>query len=146
MSLRRTSKDSKFFLLPSSLIETKSWQKPKSLQSSQFQGKYRTPPKILTKKVPKNPPQKILPKDPPKNFSQKIPPKKFGQKSSSKKSSWKISKEFRKKFLRFWKHPISFIALKGRKPFQACFLKNSITYGFPVRVFSSYQCNFGDRL
>ena len=55
--------------------------------------------------LPKNPPKKILPK----NFSQK-----FLQKDSfKKKSSGKIPK----KFLRFWKYIIPYIALRDRKPF-----------------------------
>ena len=42
-----------------------------------------------------------------KEFRQKNPPKKYPKKS--------------KKFLRFWKHPIPYIALGGWKPFWACF-------------------------
>ena len=54
-----------------------------------------------------------------KSSLQKIPPKKFLPKESSKKIQ-KISKWFLKKFLRFWKYPIPYIALRGRKPFRAC--------------------------
>ena len=31
------------------------------------------------------------------------------------------SKQFLKKLLRFWKYPIPYIALRGLKPFWACF-------------------------
>ena len=114
---------------PSSFcIETKSWQKPKSWKTNQFQCKQRIPPK------------EFLPKKSSQKSFQRIPPKKFCQKNSSKKSSGKIPKKFQKKFqkkqtkkfqknskqflqnfLRFWKYLIPYIALRGRKPFRACF-------------------------
>ena len=78
----------------------------------------------------------------PKKFSQKISLRKILQKilrknslRISKKNPKKIqkfpkffpkiqkmSKQFLKKFIRFWKHPIPYIALGGRKPFRACFV------------------------
>ena len=62
------------FLLPFFFIETKSWQKPKSWQTSQFHCKQRIPPtKILPIIL-----QKILQKNPHKKFptnSQTIPKK-----------------------------------------------------------------------
>ena len=79
----------------------------------------------------KIPPKKFLPK----KFSQKIPPKNILPKNSSQKihtkissqnipkKIQKISKKFLKKFLRFWKYPIPYIALGGRKPFRACFIE-----------------------
>mgnify|MGYP006903673972 CR=1 FL=1 len=50
----------------------------------------------------------------------KIPPKKFPPKSQ--KSPQKILK-ISKKILRFWKYPIPYIALSGRKPFWASISK-----------------------
>ena len=77
----------------------------------------------LKKILPKNPPKKILPK----NFSKKINPKKSAPKKSSRKIPKEISikipkssKQYLKKILRFWKYPIPYIALRGRKSFRAC--------------------------
>ena len=82
-------------LLPPSLcFETKSWQKPKSWQTSQFQCKQRIPPKKSFQKIS---PQKFLPKNLPGN-----------------------SPRILKKFQRFWKYSIPYIALRGRKFFRAC--------------------------
>ena len=60
----------------------------------------------------------------------RILPKKSSKKNSSQKillkisqQIQKISKQFLKNFLRFWKYPIPYIALGGRKPFRACFNK-----------------------
>ena len=54
----------------------------------------------------------------PKNSSQKFLPKK--------------SPKFPKKFLRFWKYPIPYIALRGRKPVRACFIKYLVIKAFLV--------------
>ena len=111
----RTSKDLKFlsFLLPSFCLETKSWQKPISWQTSQYQYKQRIPLKsFLPKILPKNSSQKIRQK----KYLQKSPPDKFPRNS-------KKFKKISKKFLRFWKYPNPYIALGGRKPFRACFFQ-----------------------
>ena len=50
-----------------------------------------------------------------KNFSKKILPN-----NPPKESSQKISTQFLKKILKFWKYPIPYITLRGRKPFWAC--------------------------
>ena len=36
------------------------------------------------------------------------------------------SKQFLKKLLRFWKYPIPYISLRGRKPFQGFYLKQNL--------------------
>ena len=131
MSLHGTSKDPNScpsFLFPSFFIETKSWQKHQSISDSnklvdfnninkyflKTSSQKNLPKKILQKILPKNPPKEILPK----RSSQKNPkpPKKIQEKSkkfqnNSSNSSW------------FWKYPIPYIALGGRKPFRACFFK-----------------------
>ena len=74
----------------------------------------------------------LLPSALRQNSSPKILPintfeKKILQKNTSKKSPkkiQKISKQFFKKFLRFWKYPIPYIALGGLKPFRACLYLN----------------------
>ena len=150
MSLRRTSKDLKFFLLPS-LIE---WDKitPKSWQKHQFFVNFY---------------QVILPKEfLPKSFSQKTPPKKirphkkFLSKNSSKNFSKNISKkipqkiqkmlkQFLKKLSRFWKYPIPYIALGGRKPFRACCFRTFSSPSFLLRFvfisvyYHNFTCNLG---
>ena len=95
---------------------------PKEL-SKEFPKKssQRIPPKEFH---PKNSIQRIPPKEfHPKNSSQKILPKKFLQKNSSKKSSKRIPKKFQATSQKiFWKYPIPYIALRGRKPFRACLL------------------------
>ena len=66
------------------------------------------------------PPQKILPKKfLQNNSSKKIPPKKILLNDSKKipQNIQKISKQCLKKFLRFWKYSIPYIALRGPKPF-----------------------------
>ena len=57
-------------------------------------------------------------------ISQKTTLKYFSRKYSQKihQKNWKISKQFLKKFLRFWKYPIPYIELRGRKPFRACWM------------------------
>ena len=57
------------------------------------------------------PPKKIFPKNPSKKYLQKNSPRKNPPK--------KIQK-----ILWFWKYPIPYIALGGRKPFRACFSWN----------------------
>ena len=64
--------------------------------------------------LPKNSSQKFLPK----NSSPKNPPKKFQKFPKDPKNL----KQFLKKFLRFWKSPIPYIALGGWKPFRACWI------------------------
>ena len=91
-------------------IEIKSWQTNQSLSYSNNLADFNNVNKEFLQK----------------NFSQKNPPKKFLQKNSSKKilqkippknSSKKIPKKIQKRFL---KYPMPYIALRGRKPFQAC--------------------------
>ena len=93
---------------------------------------------VMKKSSQKISPKKIPPKKFPqknssqKNSSQKIHPNNFSQKIHTKKSSQKIPRNFFKKsnenpkiFLIlniFWKYPIPYIALRGRKPFRACFI------------------------
>ena len=78
------------------------------------------------------PPKQFLTKNPLKISSQKIPhknfSKKFLQRNSFKKILLKNSQniprniqKISKKFRRFWKYPISFIAPGGWKPFRACY-------------------------
>ena len=71
----------------------------------------------------KNSSQKILSKNSSqKKSSQKIPTKKP---SKIPKNFIKMSTNFLLKILRFWKYPIPYIALRGRKPFRACFFVDS---------------------
>ena len=135
MTLRRTSKDLNFW--PSSFLLY--WDKiMKKTKILTHQRKQRIPPKeFLSKNPPPNNPHKKssqknpLKKNLPKKFSQKNTPKKFHQKKilqkilqkNSKKipnKFQKLPKQFLKKFLRFWKYPIPYIALRGQKPFRAC--------------------------
>ena len=109
----------------SSSIETKSWQKPKFWQTSQFQCKQRIRPKEFVPIIlPKNPPKKFLPKNSSKKFLPKNSSKKFSQKNiPPKKSFRKIPKKFQtisQKNPKFWKYPIPYIALRSQKPFWAC--------------------------
>ena len=72
----------------------------------------------------KNSPNKILQKNssqknPPKNHSKKF--QKIPQKSPKNQKKKKIQTISQKSF---WKYPIPYIALRGRKPFRACFSKN----------------------
>ena len=82
----------------------------------QINSNVRIPPK-------KNSRKKSSQKISPKNSSKKIPPKKNPpekfQKNSKKfqKQIQTISKKILKKFLRFWKYIIPYIALRDRKPF-----------------------------
>ena len=105
----------KFFFLPSCL-ETKSWQ------TNQF----------LLHSSQRIPPKKFLPE----NFSQKNPPKKFLQKILNKIQ--KCSKQIFKQFLRFWKNPIPYIALRGRKPFRICFSIDETIVAFWNKIFLSF--------
>ena len=91
---------------------------------------------FLTKKsFQKNPPKKIRQKISLKKFLQKNPlekssrkiPKQF-HKNSFQKNFQTISKQFLKPLLRFWKHPIPYIALIGRKPFLVGFTSNSLYF------------------
>ena len=102
----RTSKDLKLFFLPSLLLD-----------------KILTKTKILTNKSIRNnladfnnviPPERILLKI----FIQKNPHKRFQKKLP--KNIQKLSKQFLKKFLRFWKYPIPYITLGGQKLLRAC--------------------------
>ena len=113
----RTSRDLNF-LLP--LLNPKSWQKPKSLQTNKFlpysnnfllNSSQKSSQKNSSQK---NPPKRSSQKTPPKNFSQKIPLKKFRPKSPPKTILSKNSKKNQKEI-------ITNIALGGRNPFRACF-------------------------
>ena len=93
-----------------------------------------TKTKILTNKsilfiLPKNS-QRIFKKIPQK--CQRIP-------TEFPKKSQKIPQKIRlpKKFLRFWKYPIPYIALRGRKPFRACSCNKWKKSTLPARCFSS---------
>ena len=127
--VRCTCNDWKFSFLPFSLLHTsKSWQTNQSVSYSNNFNNINKEflPKSSSQKAP---PKKILLKKfLPKHFYQKNPPEKFLPKNFSQKSLkkfsqqiQKISKQFFKKILRFWNHPIPYIALRGRKPFRACF-------------------------
>ena len=100
--------------------------------------KFFLPSSALRQNLPKKiSQQKILTK----NFSKKIPPKKFLQKNFSKKiHTKKFPQKFQKKFQKnskeFWTispkfkdfentYLIPYIALKGQKPFRACFTEKS---------------------
>ena len=110
--------------------------------------KFFLPSSALRQNLPKKiSQQKILTK----NFSKKIPPKKFLQKNFSKKiHTKKFPQKFQKKFQKnskeFWTispkfkdfentYLIPYIALKGQKPFRACFTEKSA-------YFDLKQCNF----
>ena len=96
MNLRRTSKDLNSCPPPSFFIETKSWH---TIVNKEFLPKNSS----QKKSSQKNPPKKFLPE----NYSNKNSPEKFPKKIQ------KIPKQFMKKFLRFWKYPIPYIALRG---------------------------------
>ena len=140
MSLRRTSKGLNSYpsFLPSSPLRQyldKNQNLDKQVNSNvnkEFLPKKSSPKssqKILSEKSSqKNPHKKTLPK----NSSKKIPPKNSSKKSL-RKIPWKLQKnsikipkiykQFLKKFVRFWKCPIPYIALGGRKPFWASFFQ-----------------------
>ena len=122
----RTSKDWNFFCL-----YPKSWQKPRSwqkIQSLLYSNNFL--PKISSQKIShKKSSQKISPKTfLPKHSSKIIPQKKSSKKILEKLSpkfqkiskyspkNPKYSKQFLKKFLKFWKYQIPYIALRGRRP------------------------------
>ena len=104
------------------------------IPSKKFLPQKKNPPKKFLPKT--SSPKKFLQKNPTKKFLQKkflpknsfinIPPKKSSKKfpqkfpKNSKKFPKKFPSSFSKKFLRFWKYWIPYIALRGRKPFRTC--------------------------
>ena len=109
-SLHCTSKDLNScpsYLPPSFFIETKSWQKLKSWKTKNSQ---RIPRKI-------SPNFSKSPQISPQN-SQNIP-KKFQRNS-----------RINKKFPRFWKYPIPYIAHGVGKPFRACWCEKPTEFSF----------------
>ena len=107
----------------------------KQINSFYIEIKQRIPPKEFLQKQssqknpPKNPSKKILPKNSCKIFPPKNPSEKFQKIPKKSKQFPKIFQQFLKKllkkFLRFWKYPIPYIALGGRKPFRACYIHAS---------------------
>ena len=101
---------------------------------------------LISTFLPKKSSQKILPeKILPKNFSKKIPPKKSQNFPKIFKNFPKISKQFLKKFLRFWKYPIPYITLGGRKPFRACLLLFRLTMAMVCDMKHIFQSHMKQR-
>ena len=117
----RSSKDLNYSFL-SSLLLDKILTKTKILTDKSIPMYKEFLPK---KSFKKNPPKKFLQK----NFSKKFPKnlKRKIPKNSRKfpKKIRKISKLSLKRFLGFWKYPIPYIALRGRKPLRACLFWHS---------------------
>ena len=155
MRLPHTSRDLKFSFLPSPLTQNLDKQVNSNINKESSQSippkksfqkkslKKNLPKKFLPKKSSqKISPQKILQKIPPKKSFGKIPWKfqkkihrnfqnqiqkfqKFPNNVQKDKKKFQTISNPNFKFLRFWKYPIPYIALGGRKPFWACYQNQS---------------------